>query len=61
MVFKKPHRQGIELKKKYGQHFLKDRFYVDQMIDAVHLDPTISVMEIGCGEGILTGAILQGP
>jgi 16S rRNA (adenine1518-N6/adenine1519-N6)-dimethyltransferase len=61
MSYKKPHRQGIELKKRYGQHFLKDRFYVDQMIDAVHIDPTISVIEIGCGEGILTGAILQTP
>lgn len=61
MSYNKPHRQGIELKKKYGQHFLKDRFFVDQMIEAVHLDDKISVMEIGCGEGILTGAILQGP
>lgn len=61
MGYKKPHRQGIELKKRYGQHFLKDRFFVDRMIQAVHLDEKISVMEIGCGEGILTGAILQGP
>ncbi len=61
MGYNKPHRQGIELKKRYGQHFLKDRFFVDRMIDAVHLDDKISVMEIGCGEGILTGAILQGP
>ncbi|HSW76161.1 MAG TPA: 16S rRNA (adenine(1518)-N(6)/adenine(1519)-N(6))-dimethyltransferase RsmA [Candidatus Saccharimonadales bacterium] len=61
MNYNRPRRQGIELKKKYGQHFLKDRTYVDRMIDAVHLDSTISVMEIGCGEGILTGAILQGP
>lgn len=61
MVYKKPYRQGIELKKKYGQHFLKDRFFVLQMIQAVHLDENISVIEIGCGEGILTGAILQTP
>lgn len=61
MTFHKPHRQGIELKKRYGQHFLKDRFYVDQMIEAVHLDDKISVMEVGCGEGILTGAILEHP
>ena len=51
--------QGIELKKQYGQHFLKDRFFVDYMLDAVRIDSTISVMEIGCGEGILTGAILE--
>jgi 16S rRNA (adenine1518-N6/adenine1519-N6)-dimethyltransferase len=56
-----PSRQGIELKKKYGQHFLKDRHFVDRMIEAVHLDRKISVMEVGCGEGILTGAILEKP
>lgn len=61
MKYKKVERQGIELKKKYGQHFLKDRTYVDRMIQAVHLDQNISIMEIGCGEGILTQAILQGP
>jgi 16S rRNA (adenine1518-N6/adenine1519-N6)-dimethyltransferase len=57
----KPQRHGIELKKKYGQNFLKERSYIDRMIDSVHLDQKISVMEIGCGEGILTQAILQGP
>ena len=31
------------------------------MISAVHLDSKINVVEIGCGEGILTQAILQGP
>ncbi|MCX5924384.1 MAG: 16S rRNA (adenine(1518)-N(6)/adenine(1519)-N(6))-dimethyltransferase RsmA [Candidatus Dependentiae bacterium] len=61
MNYSKPRLQGIELKKRYGQHFLKDRTYVDRMISAVHLDNTVSVMEIGCGEGILTGAILEGP
>lgn len=61
MTYKKSARQGIELKKRYGQHFLKERTFVDRMISAVHLDSTMSVLEIGCGEGILTGAILEGP
>lgn len=61
MTYKKSARQGIELKKRYGQHFLKERTFVDRMISAVHLDNSISVLEIGCGEGILTGAILEGP
>lgn len=59
MSYKFPHRQGIPLKKQYGQHFLKDGSIVDNMVHAVHLDSSISVMEIGCGEGILTQAILQ--
>lgn len=58
---KKPQRQGIELKKKHGQHFLKNGMYIVPMLEAVHVDNTISVMEIGCGEGVLTHAILQGP
>lgn len=58
---KRPQRQGIELKKKHGQHFLKNGMYIVPMLEAVHLDDTISVMEIGCGEGVLTNSILQGP
>jgi 16S rRNA (adenine1518-N6/adenine1519-N6)-dimethyltransferase len=61
MSYRKPQRQGIELKKKHGQNFLKERSYIDRMIDAVYLDNRINVMEIGCGEGILTQGILQGP
>jgi len=61
MSYRKPIRQGIELKKKHGQNFLKDRSYIDRMIDNVRVDKNISIMEIGCGEGILTQAILQGP
>lgn len=57
----KPQRQGIELKKKHGQHFLKNQMFIYPMLEAVYLDNSISVMEIGCGEGILTNAILQGP
>lgn len=59
MSYHKPYRQGIALKKKHGQNFLKDRFYIDNMIEAVHIDEQISVIEIGCGEGILTKAILD--
>ncbi len=61
MSYRKPMSQGIELKKKHGQNFLKDHIYIDHMIEAVHVDAAVSVMEIGCGEGILTEAILQGP
>jgi len=56
-----PQRQGIALKKKYGQHFLKQETFVQRMFDHVQLDENSCVFEIGCGEGILTGAILQRP
>jgi 16S rRNA (adenine1518-N6/adenine1519-N6)-dimethyltransferase len=53
--------QGISLKKRYGQHFLRDERYPDIMFDAVSLTPESSVLEIGCGDGFLTRAILHHP
>lgn len=50
---------GIKLKKQFGQHFLKDQTVVDTMIDAVQLDSSSHVLEIGCGEGFLTRSILE--
>lgn len=52
---------GVALKKKYGQHFLRDRAVIDAMIARVSLDAQTSVMEIGCGDGFLTRAILEQP
>lgn len=52
---------GIPVKKQFGQHFLRNQSVVDSMIDAVQLDKTSSVLEIGCGDGFLTRSILQTP
>lgn len=52
---------GILLKKKFGQHFLRDQSVVDGIIEAVKLTPETSVFEIGCGDGFLTRRILQEP
>lgn len=52
--------QGIRLKKKYGQHFLRDQGVVDTALDAVTVTPQTSVFEIGGGDGFLTRSILQG-
>lgn len=52
-------KQGIVLKKKFGQHFLQDEFFIDQMIRQINFDGTNNVFEIGCGEGVLTKNILQ--
>jgi 16S rRNA (adenine1518-N6/adenine1519-N6)-dimethyltransferase len=61
MTYQRPVRQGIELKKKHGQNFLKDTIYIEHMIDAVTIKNNTGVIEIGCGEGILTQAILKTP
>lgn len=50
----------IPLKKKYGQHFLRDYSVVQHMIEAVAIQDA-SVFEIGPGDGFLTRAILDQP
>ncbi len=52
--------KGIALKKRYGQHFLRDVNVVRAIVERIPLDG-VSVFEIGCGDGFLTQAILQMP
>ena len=54
------HTDGIFLKKRLGQHFLRDSSVTDGMI--AYVDVTnMPVLEIGCGDGFLTRALLQHP
>lgn len=50
---------GIQLKKKYGQHFLRDQSVIDTILNNATLDESTSVFEIGCGDGFLTRGILS--
>jgi len=50
---------NIQLKKKFGQHFLTQRWVVDHAIEKVELNQDSSVLEIGGGAGFLTRAILE--
>ena len=52
---------NIPIKKRFGQHFLRDASVTDHMIDQVALTPQSSVFEIGCGDGFLTRTILKTP
>jgi 16S rRNA (adenine1518-N6/adenine1519-N6)-dimethyltransferase len=45
-------------KKKFGQHFLRNNIVVDHMINRVVITDKTPVLEIGCGDGFLTKAIL---
>ncbi|MBA2307323.1 ribosomal RNA small subunit methyltransferase A [Candidatus Dependentiae bacterium] len=58
---KYPTAHGIALKKQYGQHFLREQTFIDQMIDSVDFTSLPSVFEIGCGDGFLTRHLLQQP
>lgn len=53
--------EGIRIKKKHGQHFLRDHSVIDAMIARVTLTARSSIFEIGCGDGILTRALMQTP
>jgi len=54
-----PTSHAIPIKKRYSQNFLRDQTVVNTAIDAVKLDSTTNVFEIGCGDGFLTQAILK--
>lgn len=56
---KRPESNGIQVKKKFGQHFLREVSVVEHMIEQVKLTPDSSVFEIGCGDGVLTQEILK--
>lgn len=52
---------GIEVKKRYGQHFLRSHAILRTMFEAVELNASSSIFEIGCGDGFLTKEILKHP
>lgn len=54
-------KHNIALKKRYGQHFLRNQQVVDHMVEAVTLSANSNVLEIGPGDGFLTRRILQEP
>jgi len=49
----------IRIKKKFGQHFLRDENIVRSIVDHVSIDESTSIFEIGCGDGFLTRYILK--
>lgn len=50
--------EGPQKKKHLGQHFLRDADVVEKMISAVKIESR-AILEIGCGDGFLTQAILE--
>ena len=47
-------RHGLQLSRRFGQHFLVDRNHLDKIIAAAALTPDDAVLEIGPGAGVLT-------
>jgi 16S rRNA (adenine1518-N6/adenine1519-N6)-dimethyltransferase len=46
-------------KKRFGQHFLRDRQMIERILHAAALQPDDRVLEIGPGQGVLTGPLLE--
>lgn len=46
-------------KKRFGQHFLTDRHYVERIVQAIALSRGDAMVEIGPGTGILTRELLK--
>jgi len=45
--------------KRWGQHFLIDKNIVEKIVEALELEPSDTVLEIGSGQGILTRRIAE--
>ena len=50
---------GHVARKRFGQHFLVDRHYIERIVAAVDPRPGDKVVEIGPGLGALTGPLLE--
>lgn len=46
-------------RKRFGQHFLTDHSVLDEIVNAMHLQSTDQVVEIGPGQGALTQCLLS--
>ena len=47
------------MKKRFGQHILVDKNYLQKIINAAELKPSDIVLEIGAGSGLLTCLIAK--
>lgn len=52
---------GVRVKKRYGQHFLRDEAVARSAVRNARLGDGDNVLEIGCGDGFLTAHILEIP
>jgi 16S rRNA (adenine1518-N6/adenine1519-N6)-dimethyltransferase len=50
-------REGLSPRKRLGQNFLRDRSFLDRILDASALTDSDEVLEIGAGTGVLTRAL----
>ena len=54
-----PTHEGHQVRKRFGQHFLTDRHYIDRIVAAIAPARTDNIVEIGPGPGALTRPLLE--
>ncbi len=47
------------VKKRFAQHFLRDKNYIERILKAIKIKPPARVLEIGPGKGNLTFPLLE--
>lgn len=52
------HESSIKKKKVFGQHFLRKQSTLANIVNAAGIRPEHTILEIGCGDGALTYALL---
>jgi 16S rRNA (adenine1518-N6/adenine1519-N6)-dimethyltransferase len=50
-------RSSVKPLRKYGQNFLKNRYYAEKIVSALNIHPGDVVVEIGAGTGVITGVL----
>ncbi len=53
------HAPGHRARKRFGQHFLRDQTVIDRIVAAIAPQTDEPIIEIGPGEGVLTGPLLE--
>jgi 16S rRNA (adenine1518-N6/adenine1519-N6)-dimethyltransferase len=49
----------VKAKKKWGQHFLRNRGAVERIVAAIEPEPDELIVEVGPGEGVLTEKVVE--
>lgn len=49
----------ITPRKRFGQHFLRDRMIIANIVDVVQIQPDNDLIEVGPGEGVITEPMLR--
>lgn len=59
MKYNKETKENYKHKKQYGQNFMKDRTYLDKIMEVSNPQESETILEIGPGDGAMTAMLLE--